>query len=155
MPIIYSTYQESYFEAYFDMAKTLFPDYAVNALLKDLKYAITSENHEAFFAVKGDSLLGFVNVSIRTDYVEGASSSPVGYLEALYVKPQIRNKGIARALCRKAENWAKSRGCTQMGSDTWVTNSNSRRFHLSIGFKEEDILVHFIKEIDPDKNGIV
>lgn len=129
------------------MAKELFPDYSKNQLRKDLEKAVVSEKHETFFAREKDALLGFVQVSIRSDYVEGATSSPVGYLEAIYVKPEHRKKDIAKKLCRIAEQWASEKGCTQMGSDTWEWNKKSIAFHLHIGYKKEDTLVHFIKEI--------
>ena len=147
MAIKYTTYEDHYFEDYFELANKLFPDYSKKQLKMDLQHAINAANQETFFAVEDERLLGFVNVSIRKDYVEGATSSPVGYLEALYIIPQSRMEGIAKQLCQQAENWAKTQGCSQMGSDTWLTNSNSRAFHLKIGFKEEDILVHYIKDI--------
>jgi aminoglycoside 6'-N-acetyltransferase I len=30
--------------------------------------------------------LAFINISLRHDYVEGTSSSPVGYIEGIYVE---------------------------------------------------------------------
>lgn len=42
--------------------------------------------------------LGFAEASIRTDYVNGTSTSPVAYLEGLYVAPEARGKGVARSL---------------------------------------------------------
>jgi aminoglycoside 6'-N-acetyltransferase I len=140
-------YKQEYFEEYFSMSKTLFSGYSGKELRKDLDHAIRSEKHEAFFAKDNGIIPGFVNVSIRTDYVEGATGSPVGYIEALFVKPEFRKKGIAGKLFEVAEEWALKKGCTQMGSDTWVSNKGSRAFHLRMGFKEDDILVHFIKDI--------
>jgi aminoglycoside 6'-N-acetyltransferase I len=39
---------------------------------------------------------GFCEASIRSDYVNGTHSSPVAFLEGLYVQPLARNHGIAR-----------------------------------------------------------
>lgn len=39
--------------------------------------------------------LGFAEASIRTDYVNGTSSSPVACLEGLCVAPETRGKGVA------------------------------------------------------------
>ena len=50
------------------------------------------------FADKNDEALGFAEASIRTDYVNGTHSSPVAFLEGLYVKPDSRGQGIARQL---------------------------------------------------------
>ncbi len=42
--------------------------------------------------------LGFIEGSIRTDYVNGTESSPVGFIEGIYVVPAGRRKGGARQL---------------------------------------------------------
>src|SRR3569832_2841233 len=40
--------------------------------------------------------VGFIEGSIRTDYVNGTESSPVGFVEGVYVVPAWRRQGIAR-----------------------------------------------------------
>ena len=147
MRMRFTTYRKSYFEEYYEMAKALFPNYSRKELKKDLEHTINSQKHETFFAIHNETIMAFVIVSVRVDYVEGATSSPVGYLEALFVKPEFRNRGVAKELCMIAEKWAVERGCSQMGSDTWDWNQNSIAFHKKMGFKEEDILVHFIKDL--------
>src|SRR6187431_3763066 len=42
--------------------------------------------------------LGFIEGSIRTDYVNGTETSPVGFVEGVYVAPPWRRQGIARLL---------------------------------------------------------
>ncbi len=48
-------------------------------------------------AASGEAL-GFVEASIRSDYVNGTEHSPVAFLEGLYVKQAARRKGVGRAL---------------------------------------------------------
>ena len=38
------------------------------------------------------------------DYVNGCTTSPVGFLEGLYVAAAARRQGVARALCDAAED---------------------------------------------------
>jgi len=95
-----------------------------------------------------DEAIGFINLSIRTDYVEGSDSSPVGYVEGVYVKPAYRGSGIGKALIKHGETWAKSQGCQEMGSDAYVDNMQSREFHKKAGFAEAGIIVAFIKKIE-------
>lgn len=140
-------YKPAYFEEYFDMARALFPDYSVGQLRKDLQHITSSGKHQAFLAMEDGQPSGFVNVSVRRDYVEGATTSPVGYLEALYVKPGYRKRGVGCKLARTAEAWALARGCAQMGSDTWESHKDGISFHHKMGFRQEDILVHFIKDL--------
>jgi aminoglycoside 6'-N-acetyltransferase I len=91
--------------------------------------------------------IGFAMFSIRNDYVEGALKTPTGYLEGIYVESEYRKKGIATKLIQLGELWLKENGCTQIGSDTWLTDTGSRTFHKKMGFWEEDELVHFLKDL--------
>ena len=54
------------------------------------------------------------------------------------MEQKYRTQGIARTLCKECEEWAKEHGCTEFASDCELTNNESLRFHLSIGFKEEN-----------------
>ena len=40
--------------------------------------------------------IGFIEGSIRGDYVNGTETSPVGFVEGVYVSPAWRRKGVAR-----------------------------------------------------------
>lgn len=53
---------------------------------------------------------------MRHDYVEGTDSSPVGYLEGIFVKEEFRNKNYAKNLLKKCEKWAKEKGCSEFAS---------------------------------------
>ncbi|HEY1372051.1 MAG TPA: aminoglycoside 6'-N-acetyltransferase [Candidatus Binatia bacterium] len=90
---------------------------------------------------------GFVEVSMRRDYVEGSSSSPTGYLEGIFVEKKFRKTGVARLLVRMAEAWAKKRGASEFGSDTRLANRRSRKFHKALGFSEVEKNVAFIKKL--------
>lgn len=85
--------------------------------------------------------------SLRHDYVEGGESSPVGYLEGVVVDANYRKSGIAKILCAECEQWAKDKGCKEFASDCEITNEESLRFHLHMGFTEENRIICFRKEI--------
>lgn len=106
-----------------------------------------SSNQKIFIAKSGGNYVGFVQLSIRTDYVEGTSSSPVVYIEGLYVEPNYRKQGVAIRLVKKAEIWALEKNCTEIASDTELNNANSIEFHKSIGFKEVNRVVCFSKTL--------
>src|SRR5437016_5535036 len=59
-------------------------------------------------------LIGFAEVSLRHDHVDGASICPVPYLEAWFVEAPFRKQGVGRALLRAVEQWALSRGFTEL-----------------------------------------
>ena len=91
--------------------------------------------------------VGFINVAVRTDYVEGSKTSPVGYLEGVYVKKAYRNQGIAKMLFGEAKKWLVKKKVSEIGSDAQVRNTVSQKFHKSLGFKKGETIVHFIKKV--------
>ncbi len=132
-----------------DMATKLFQELSRKELSIKLKKITNTVSHQTYMAKKDAISIGFIIVSIRNDYVEGATTSPTGYLEAIYVQPQFQNQGIAKFLFEKGETWAYKRGCTEIGSDTWEWNTAAQKFHTQLGFKKEEVLVHYIKSIEP------
>jgi aminoglycoside 6'-N-acetyltransferase I len=79
--------------------------------------------------------IGFAELSIRA-YAEDCMTDRVAYLEGWYVAPHARRKGIGRALVSAAEEWARTQGCTEFGSDAVIDNEISARAHLALGFEE-------------------
>jgi len=89
--------------------------------------------------------LGFIEGSIRNDYVNGTASSPVGFVEGVYVAPAARRKGVARQLYAAIGDWAKARGCSELASDALVDNEVSQRAHRALGFRETERVVYFTR----------
>ncbi|KFI05240.1 aminoglycoside 6'-N-acetyltransferase [Massilia sp. BSC265] len=88
---------------------------------------------------------GLVEVALRSDYVNGTASSPVGFLEGLYVDPAFRKQGIAAMLVQTAEEWVRRQGCTEMASDALLENTASHAMHRALGFAETERVVYFRK----------
>ena len=91
--------------------------------------------------------LGFIEGSIRSDYVNGTGTSPVGFVEGVYVVPSRRRKGVARQLYAAIADWAKARGCRELASDALVDNEVSQRAHRALGFRETERVVYFTKAL--------
>ena len=79
--------------------------------------------------------------------MEGTDSSPVGYLEGIYVAEEYRKHGIARELLAACERWAKEKGCTEFASDCELDNTQSLQFHLNVGFEEANRIICFTKKL--------
>lgn len=90
---------------------------------------------------------GLVEVALRSDYVNGTDSSPVGFLEGLYVDPACRRQGIAALLVSTAEKWCREQGCTEMASDALLENTASYAMHQALGFEETERVVYFRKSL--------
>jgi aminoglycoside 6'-N-acetyltransferase I len=115
---------------------------------KDTRRIVESNRETCFLALSKDvsELLGFVEVSTR-EYVDGCSSSPVGYIEGIYLKESERKKGIGKELIEESYQWMRSKGCTEVGSDALIENKSSIKFHKKIGFREVERHVVFMKQI--------
>ena len=83
---------------------------------------------------------------LRFDYVEGCKYSPVGFLEGIIVDEEYRLKDIAKTSVQN-EEWAKNKGCKEFASDCTLTNTDSIKFHLNIGFQEANRIIHFKKRL--------
>ncbi|WP_026021457.1 aminoglycoside 6'-N-acetyltransferase [Paenibacillus senegalensis] len=130
------------------LALKLWPDNSREILRTEFADMLESRKDIVFLAVMDGGYIGFVHMSLRYDYVEGSNSSPVGYVEGIYVEENYRNHGVSRKLVEAGEQWAKSLGCTEIASDTQWDNYGSQEFHKKIGFKEAGRIVAFIKNID-------
>ena len=102
----------------------------------------------AFFLAYAEKVpIGFAQCQLRHDYVEGTDSSPVGYLEGIYVTESYRHHGIAKRLLHACEAWAKEQGCTEFASDCELDNTQSLQFHLNVGFEEANRIICFTKKL--------
>jgi aminoglycoside 6'-N-acetyltransferase I len=93
------------------------------------------------------TLVGFLEVDLRS-HADGCDSSrPVGYIEGWYVTEDHRRLGIGAALVVSAENWARSHACLEMASDTWIDNELSQSAHEALGYEVVDRCVHYRKAL--------
>jgi aminoglycoside 6'-N-acetyltransferase I len=90
---------------------------------------------------------GFTEAALRSDYVNGCTTSPVVFLEGLYVVPGRRREGIARALIAAVETWARERGYEELASDALIDNVESHDLHRAVGFSETERVVYFRKNL--------
>jgi aminoglycoside 6'-N-acetyltransferase I len=94
----------------------------------------------------GGGLGGFLEAGTRK-YAEGCVTAPVGYIEGWFVDEDLRRQGYGHQMVRAAEEWARSQGFKEMGSDTWLNNEGSIRAHLAMGYAEVERLIHFAKTL--------
>jgi len=90
--------------------------------------------------------IGVIELSIRP-YAEGCTTDRVAFIEGWYVDPAARRAGVGAALVASAEAWARSQGCTELGSDAEVDNLSSAAAHLALGFVEAGVVRCFKKSL--------
>lgn len=127
--------------------KALWQDADERALKDSFSHSLTGENLITYLASVQGQTAGIAQCSLRRDYVEGTDTSPVGYLEGIFVLPEYRNRGLAKELVKACEQWAKEKGCKEFASDCELTNEESRKFHRAAGFNEVGAIVCFAKKI--------
>ena len=130
-----------------ELACRLWPDHTVEEMYTEFEQILAKPDAACFLAYADERAVGFAQCQLRHDYVEGTVSSPVGYLEGIYVADGYRKHGIARELLSACENWAKSKGCTEFASDCELNNVQSLQFHLNVGFEEANRIICFTKKL--------
>lgn len=129
------------------MAIQMWDSHTVDSLEIEFKETINSESAVFFIKYVDNKPIGFAQCGLRMDYVEGTQTSPVGYLEAIFVKADYRNNGYAKELLFACEMWAKDMGCTEFASDCELDNTDSLRFHMATGFVEANRIICFKKNL--------
>ena len=129
------------------LALLLWPGHDAAELAEEFSHLVSSPESAIFLAVSEDAPIGFAQCQLRHDYVEGTESSPVGYLEGIFVAENYRRLGWARLLLAACECWAKQHGCSEFASDCELTNEESLHFHLNIGFTEANRIICFTKKL--------
>ena len=130
-----------------ELACQLWLDNSVDEMQAEFAETLTKPDAAFFLAYADETAVGFAQCQLRYDYVEGTDSSPVGYLEGIYVADGYRQQGFARELLAACESWAKSKGCTEFASDCEPDNTQSLQLHLNVGFEEANRIICFTKKL--------
>ena len=120
-------------------------NHSVEELNNEFSDLFMKEEAQFFLKYENDIPVGFAQCQLRYDYVEGTSTSPVGYLEGIFVKESYRSKGYAKELLTECEVWAKGNGCQEFASDCEIDNINSLHFHKAMNFTEANRIICFTK----------
>lgn len=130
-----------------NMAVKMWQDSSIFELEEEFKEIIHNDNAVVFIKFVDEKPIGFAQCSLRFDYAEGTQTSPVGYLEGIFVYEQYRSNGYAKELLMACEQWAKEKNCSEFASDCELDNHNSYKFHTAVGFTEANRIICFKKHI--------
>lgn len=129
------------------LVQVVWSEHTLEDLASIIADYIGSEDSAVFAEAMDGQFVGVALCCLRHDYVEGCSTSPVGYIEGVSVHEAYQHQGIAKRLVAECEQWAREKGCTEFASDCALTNTASLAFHLSVGFQEENRIICFRKEL--------
>ena len=130
-----------------DLACELWPEHSPEEMTAEFQALLAKKEAAVFLYVRDGCPVAFAQCQLRHDYVEGTGTSPVGYLEGIFVKAEERRRGIARQLLSACEKWSGDHGCTEFASDCELSNLASRKFHLAVGFEEANRIIAFVRKI--------
>lgn len=128
------------------LRQVLWPETTAAEHEREMQLYLSTPELAVFVAEENERLLGFLEASLRP-YAEGCATSPVGYIEGWFVRPEKQRQGIGRALVQAAEAWATQKGCKEMASDCLLTNLDSFRAHLALGYEEVERVICFRKTL--------
>ena len=134
-------------EALAKLAILMWQNHSITELINEFSEIIENGKSVFFLKYEYDVPVGFAQCQLRTDYVEGTKTSPVGYLEGIFVKEQCRHKGYAKELLVECEAWAKENGCSEFASDCEINNIDSFHFHQAMNFVEANRIICFTKAL--------
>ena len=129
------------------MAAQMWKDHSPEDMAEEFYELVTSDEAACFIKYADDKPIGFAQCQLRHDYVEGTESSPVGYLEGIFITEGYRKRGFAAELLSECEKWAREKGCREFASDCELDNEESISFHSAMGFEEANRIICFKKEL--------
>lgn len=130
-----------------ELAIQMWKDSTIMDLEKGFEELITNEKAVCFIKYVDNKAIGFAQCQLRTDYVEGTETSPVGYLEGIFIVEKYRHSGYAKELLIECEKWAKEKNCSEFASDCELDNNDSFNFHIAMGFEEANRIICFRKDL--------
>ncbi len=129
------------------LANHMWTDSSVEELLQGFAELMTKKDALLLLKIVDGVAVGFAQCQLRYDYVEGMDSSPVGYLEGIFVQEEYRNRGYAKELLEACEHWAREMGGTEFASDCELDNTASLAFHKALHFQEANRIICFTKSL--------
>jgi aminoglycoside 6'-N-acetyltransferase I len=144
--------------ALIEMRTKLWPDAPIHEHRAEAE-AILAGNPQStlplvvFVAEEDGTLVGFVEVGLRSHADGCDATQPCGFVEGWFVEKAWRRRGVGGALIRAAEAWSAEQGCREIASDTWIDADESQRAHRALGFEVVDRCVNFRKSLTKKGSG--
>jgi len=124
----------------------LWSDCSPTQALAEVERILRDGDQLAVGAFESDALIGFAEYSLHPHAI-GCATGPVAYLEAWWVAEDYRRSGVGRKLVDAGVAWGRSKGCSELASDTWIDNVASDGAHRALGFEAVERLIHYRRSI--------
>jgi len=128
------------------MYRALFPNDPAENLDREISRILEDETRAGFLAQINDAPVGFAEYALRS-WANGCYGQPVPFVEGIYVLPDVRSKGVARALMAHLEVRARAAGFDEIGSDALIEDERAQAMHRALGYQETERVVYFRKPL--------
>ena len=105
-----------------------------------------SEKRESFIVFDRGHEIGLLEMSLR-NFVDGCLTSPVAYIEGIFINKTYTGQGYGRKILNEAKAWGMARGCTEIASDSELDNLDAQKFHIAMGFQVTYRIVQYKMKI--------
>jgi aminoglycoside 6'-N-acetyltransferase I len=134
--------------AWAELRAQLWPDQTLAEHRREAADLLAAADKPVFVAeASTGEIAGFAEASLRRDNVNGCETSPVAFLEGIFVAPGHRRAAVGRDLVAAVEAWGRAQGCRELASDALLDNLASHAFHGGVGFEETERVVCFRKRL--------
>ena len=107
----------------------------VRHLLEGFEKLSKRENHRIFIAEdENHTFVGYLWVGEGTNMMTGLKH---GYIYDIFVKEELRGKGIGKILLEKAQSYCRERGYSRILLMVSVNNETAMKLYSKMGFKAE------------------
>jgi len=121
---------------WFALRDAMWPQ-ARDVQFEEIDEILARADHAGFLARDAAGrAVGFAEASLRHDYVSACETSPVGFLEGIYVDPPVRRQGVAKALLRECAADARARGAEHLSLEVLVANESAVAVWRRLGFED-------------------
>ena len=135
-------------ERWLNLRVALWPEQALDVHREEVARLLSGDQQKCCFVAVGldGAIAGFIEMAIRSA-AEGCGTSPVAYIEGIFVVPRARRMGLAQRLLNVAEEWAARRNLLEIAADVAIDNSLGQQLHLGCGFDEVSRRVAYRREV--------
>lgn len=116
----------------------------IAAAIKFLEARFQKQDSTIFVASDREHIVGFTQLYPSFSSV---SMQPIWILNDLFVEESDRRRGVAQALMKSAENFARETGAIRLTFSTQVTNIVAQSLYESLGYKKEQDFYHYTLQL--------